>query len=114
VLLHGEAVGWGLIASLYLGWKRQTITEPQFDRLMRLIYLYGPLPALKLNAQKLVQASAKDKKHLGNRRRFVLPVGIGDACVVEDVSGEELLEAAKYMLELAKEVPEPAAAGAEA
>jgi 3-dehydroquinate synthase len=104
-LLHGEAVGWGLIAALYLGKRRGTITAAQFDRLMRLVYLYGPLPALKLNAQKLVDATAKDKKHLGNVRRFVLPVGIGDACVVEDVSGDELLEAAKYMLALAKELP---------
>jgi 3-dehydroquinate synthase len=105
-LLHGEAVGWGLIASLYLGHKRGAIHEAQFNRLMQLIYLYGPLPALRLNAQKLVDASAKDKKHLGNVRRFVLPVGIGDACVVEDVTGEELLEAARYMLALAKELPE--------
>ena len=104
-LLHGEAVGWGLIAALYLGSRRGTITEPQFDRLMRLVYLYGPLPALKLNAQKLVDATAKDKKHLGNVRRFVLPAGIGDAIVVEDVTGEELLEAAKYMLALAKPLP---------
>ncbi len=58
-LLHGEAVGWGLIASLYLGLKRGTITEAQFDRLMRLVYLYGPLPALKINAQKLVDATAR-------------------------------------------------------
>jgi len=111
-LLHGEAVGWGLIAALYLGFKRGTISEPQYDRLMRLIYLYGPLPALKINAQKLVNATAKDKKHLGNVRRFVLPVGIGDACVVEDVSAEELLEAAKYMLALAKELPSNPGIGA--
>lgn len=113
-LLHGEAVGWGLIAALYLGLRRRTIDEAQFDRLMRLIYLYGPLPALKINAQKLVDATAKDKKHLGNVRRFVLPVGIGDACVVEDVTGDELLEAAKYMLALAKELPstEPVENGA--
>jgi 3-dehydroquinate synthase len=104
-LLHGEAVGWGLIAALYLGKRRGTLSTSQFDRLMRLVYLYGPLPALKLNAQKLVDATAKDKKHLGNVRRFVLPVGVGDACVVEDVSGGELLEAAKYMLALAKELP---------
>ena len=104
-LLHGEAVGWGLIAALYLGFKRGTITEPQFDRLMRLVYLYGPLPALKINVQKLVDATAKDKKHLGNVRRFVLPLGVGDACVVEDVSREELLEAARYMLALAKPLP---------
>jgi len=107
-LLHGEAVGWGLIASLYLGKLRGTITEPQFQRLMRVVYLYGPLPALRLNAQKLVDATAKDKKHLGNVRRFVLPVGIGDACVVEDVSRDELLVAAEYMLALAKPLPDPA------
>jgi 3-dehydroquinate synthase len=105
-LLHGEAVGWGLISSLYLGKLRGTISEAQFQRLMRLVYLYGPLPALKLNAQKLVDATAKDKKHLGNVRRFVLPVGIGDACVVEDVTGDELLHAAQYMLALAKALPE--------
>jgi 3-dehydroquinate synthase len=112
-LLHGEAVGWGLIAALYLGKQRSTISEAQFNRLMRLVYLYGPLPALKLNAQKLVDATARDKKHLGNVRRFVLPVGLGDACVVEDVTGDELLEAARYMLSLARELPERNSADAE-
>jgi 3-dehydroquinate synthase len=109
-LLHGEAVGWGLISALYLGKERGTITAQEFDRLMRLVYLYGPLPALKLNAQKLVTASAKDKKHLGSVRRFVLPVGVGDACVVEDVTGDELLAAAQYMLAMAKELPAKAQA----
>jgi len=61
-----------------------------------------------LNGQKLVDATEKDKKHLGNVRRFVLPAGVGDACVVEDVSGEELLEAARYMLAMAKPLPAPA------
>jgi 3-dehydroquinate synthase len=105
LLLHGEAVGWGLIASFYLGRKRGSINDQEFNRLMRLVYLYGPLPALKLNAQKLVDASAKDKKHRGKVRRFVLPAGIGDAGVVEDLSESELLEAAKYMLEMARELP---------
>ena len=107
-LLHGEAVGWGLIAALWLGKERGTISAKEFDRLMGLIYLYGPLPALKLNAQKLVDATAKDKKHLGSVRRFVLPVGVGDACVVEDVSSEELMAAAKYMLAMAKALPDAA------
>jgi 3-dehydroquinate synthase len=111
-LLHGEAVGWGLIASLYLGRQRGTISEQQFNRLMGLIYLYGPLPALQLNPQKLVDATAKDKKHLGNVRRFVLPVGISDACVVEDVTSAELLEAAKYMLSMAKALPKALPEGA--
>ncbi len=104
-LLHGEAIGWGLIAALHLGQRRGTITAKEFDRLMRLIYLYGPLPALKLNPKKLVDATATDKKHRGKVRRFVLPVGIGDACVVEDVTPDELLDAAEYMLSMAKELP---------
>jgi 3-dehydroquinate synthase len=111
-LLHGEAVGWGLIAALHLGRLRGTITEPQFDRHMGLIHLYGPLPSLRIHPQKLVDASAKDKKHLGSVRRFVLPVGIGDACIVEDVTPDELLDAAKYMLALAKPLPEKAPAHA--
>jgi 3-dehydroquinate synthase len=98
ILLHGEAVGWGMIATLYLGRKRGTITSGQFERLERLIHLYGPLPALKLKAKKVVAATGGDKKNVGGVRRFVLPVGIGDAGVVEDVTGVELEAAVTYML----------------
>ncbi len=98
VLLHGEAVGWGMVAALHIAHLRGTITASQADRLENLIHLYGPLPALKLNAAKLVAATGADKKNIGGVRRFVLPVGIGDAGVVEDVSANELLDAAKYML----------------
>ena len=31
-------------------------------------------------------ATGRDKKNVGGVRRFVLPVGIGDAGVVEDVT----------------------------
>jgi 3-dehydroquinate synthase len=98
VLLHGEAVGWGMIASLYVGGKRGTINRTQFDRLERLIHLYGPLPPLKLKAKKVVTATGGDKKNVGGVRRFVLPVGIGDAGVVEDVTAAELEAAIAYML----------------
>jgi 3-dehydroquinate synthase len=63
-----------------------------------LIYLYGPLPPLKLRAAKVVAATGGDKKNLGGVRRFVLPIGIGDAGVVEDVTAAELEGAVKYML----------------
>ena len=102
-LLHGEAVGWGMIAALYLGGKRGSITRIQFDRLIRLIHLYGPLPALKLRAKRVVAATGGDKKNVGGVRRFVLPLGIGDAGVVEDVTPEELQAAVGYMLAQASE-----------
>jgi 3-dehydroquinate synthase len=97
-LLHGEAVGWGMIAALYLARKRGTIGSQQFDRLEHLIHLYGPLPPLKLKVNRVVAATGGDKKNVGGVRRFVLPVGIGDAGVVEDVTVAELESAVGYML----------------
>jgi 3-dehydroquinate synthase len=98
LLLHGEAIGWGMIAALHLARQRGTISSGQFDRLEKLIHLYGPLPPLKLRAAKVTAATGGDKKNIGGVRRFVLPVGIGDAGVVEDVTPAELEAAVSYML----------------
>jgi len=98
VLLHGEAVGWGMVAALHVARERGTISSRQAERLESLVYQYGPLPALKLRASKVVAATLGDKKNVGGVRRFVLPVGIGDAGVVEDVTAAELEAAAGYML----------------
>ena len=97
-MLHGEAVGWGMVAALYLARRRGTITGAQMERLEKLIYRYGPLPKLKVRAANVIAATGSDKKNVGGVRRFVLPVGIGDAGVVEDVTEAELDSAVKYML----------------
>ena len=68
-----------------------------------MIHLYGPLPALKLRVGEVVAATGGDKKNVGGVRRFVLPVGIGDAGVVEDVTAAELEAAVGYMLARAGE-----------
>ena len=103
VLLHGEAVGWGMIATLFVAHRRRTITGAQAARLEKLIHAYGPLPALKLRAPKVIAATGGDKKNIGGVRRFVLPIGIGNAGVVEDVTHAELLAAVTYMLSEARE-----------
>ena len=102
-LLHGEAVGWGMIAALRLARKRGAVTRGQAERLERLIGLYGPLPPLNLRAAKLVAAAGGDKKNIGGVRRFVVPLGIGNAGVMEDATEAELLDAASYMLAQARE-----------
>jgi 3-dehydroquinate synthase len=103
VLLHGEAVGWGMVAALFIAHRRGIIAGRQAERMENLIYLYGPLPPLKLRAAKLVAASGADKKNIGGVRRFVLPLGIGEAGVVEDVTPAELEAAARFMLARAAE-----------
>ncbi|MDE3199454.1 MAG: 3-dehydroquinate synthase [Acidobacteriota bacterium] len=102
VLLHGEAVGWGMIAALYLGVKRRALTRDQAMRLERLVHRYADLPPLKLSVKRLAAATGADKKNVGGVRRFVLPMGIGNAGVVEDVTQAELEAAISYMLSHAK------------
>jgi 3-dehydroquinate synthase len=101
-MLHGEAIAWGMVAALSVGRRRGTISAAQMDRLESLIYRYGPLPALKLRAKKIVAATSSDKKNVGGVRRFVLPLGLGSAGVVEDVTPAELESAVDYMLAKAK------------
>ncbi len=101
-MLHGEAVGWGMVAALSLARRRGAITAGQMERLERLIHAYGPLPPLEVRAAQVVRATGKDKKNVGGVRRFVLPIGIGDAGVVEDVTPAELAAAVHYMLAQAK------------
>lgn len=102
-LLHGEAVAWGMIAALHLARTRGTISANQFERLERVIYLYGPFPPLNIGLRRVVAATGSDKKNVGGVRRFVLPIGIGDAGIVEDVTPAELEAAVGYMLARAKQ-----------
>jgi len=104
-MLHGEAIGWGIIAALELARRRGTVSKAQTARLENLIYVYGDLPPLKLRPAPIVAATAGDKKNIGGVRRFVLPIGVGDAAVVEDVTAAELDAAVRYMLARAAEEP---------
>ncbi len=106
-LLHGEAVAWGMIAATRLGLARETITAPQAARIEELIHRYGPLPALRLPVDRLLDAATRDKKNRAGVRRFVLPSGIGNAVVVENVTDTELYAVAESMLATARQLVGP-------
>jgi 3-dehydroquinate synthase len=99
-LLHGEAVGWGLIAATHLSLARGTLTRKQADRIVALILRYGPLPAFTAKPEKLVALTGSDKKNRSGRRAFILAKGIGATEIVYDVTDAELLAAANSMLAL--------------
>lgn len=98
-LLHGEAVGWGSIAATRLGLMRGLIGEAEADRIIRLILLYGPLTPIEVKASKLVDLTSNDKKNRSGTLSFILPAKVGQAVIVRDITREELLEAAQWMLE---------------
>jgi 3-dehydroquinate synthase len=97
-LLHGEAVGWGMLAAVRIGVGRGTLTASEAARVERVIQAYGPLPHFEATADALVKATAGDKKNRAGTRRFILPEGIGSAIVVEDVTDVELTSAVEWML----------------
>ncbi len=100
VLLHGEAVAWGMLAAIGIAERRAFVTTDEAVRMGRVIRAYGPLRNFTANVGDLVALTAKDKKNRSGSRSFVLPIGIGDATVVRDVSPAELTDAAEAMMEL--------------
>jgi 3-dehydroquinate synthase len=102
-LLHGEAVGWGSIAATRLGLMRGMIGEAEADRMIRLILRYGPLSAFKASATKLVDLTSNDKKNRSGTLSFVLPQKIGEVAIVRDVTRDEMLAAAEWMLKEMRE-----------
>jgi 3-dehydroquinate synthase len=97
-LLHGQAVAWGMIAAIGIAQRRGMVSSSEAERMNRVIRAYGPLRSFSADAEELVALTAKDKKNRSGARSFVLPIGIGDATVVRDVSEAELLAAAEEMM----------------
>lgn len=105
-LLHGEAVGWGMLAALHLAVGRGLVFEADALRMGDVIRAYGPLRGFMVAPETLVALTARDKKNRGGTRSFVLPRGIGDAIVVRDVSEAELLDAAAVICSMAGRISE--------
>jgi len=97
-LLHGEAVAWGMLAAAAIAKRRGLMTVAEHDRVERVIITYGPLKRFEADAAQLVALTAKDKKNRSGTRSFILPRGIGDAVVVNDVTIEELTFTAERMM----------------
>jgi len=101
-LLHGEAVGWGMIAALRIAVNRGLVKEKEAARITALVLTYGPLPPFRAPAQKLASLTKGDKKARGGVARFVLPVKIGATVTVTDVTEAELLRGIEEMFSVMK------------
>jgi 3-dehydroquinate synthetase len=78
--LHGEAVGWGMLAATLLAVARGRLGEREALRIIRLIASIGPLPPLgTIRAKQLRPILAGDKKARGGRLLWVLLDRIGRA-----------------------------------
>jgi len=76
--LHGEAIGWGMIAATLLAVAMGRLDDPSARRVVRVIASVGPLPPIgKIPAERLRPILASDKKARGGKVLWVLPRRIG-------------------------------------
>ena len=107
-LLHGEAVGWGMIAAGRLAESLGMFSSANRARAERLILAYGPLPELAGVDPAAVAARIHgDKKTIGGKVHFVLPTAIGEVQVIVNPPAEKVLAATRAAFDA---VASPAAA----
>jgi 3-dehydroquinate synthase len=76
--LHGEAIGWGMLAVTSMALQLKELPQADAVRILELIVSVGPLPRLgNLRPSRLRRIMAGDKKARAGRVLWVLPRRIG-------------------------------------
>ncbi len=97
-LLHGEAIGWGMVAATRLAQARAMLTDDEAERITALVHRCADLPSFQADAEGLMALTGGDKKKRGGTLNFVLPTAIGSVDIVRDVTEPELTAAVNAML----------------
>lgn len=84
--LHGEAVGWGLLAAIRLGEGLGLTGAREARRMSEMVKRVGRLPPIKdLKSKKVMNFLSRDKKAVGGHLHWVIPERIGKVRIVTDV-----------------------------
>lgn len=96
-LLHGEAVGWGMIAASRIGQDTGVSDKQTAARIRALVKAYGPLPKLRVKPKRILKRLMSDKKTVGGIPHFVLAQTMGMVDIVSDVPERVILRAVEEM-----------------
>ncbi len=97
-MLHGQCVGVGMAAAVWLSAKKGLLKESEAAFILELNRYYGlPESVSGLTAEAVLGAMASDKKAADGNTKFILLDGIGHA-VVETMAIADLKEAVESIL----------------
>src|SRR5487761_364295 len=84
--LHGEAVGWGLLAASRLSQHLGLLKASEGDRIESLVLRLGPLPPVRdISFERILRLLPQDKKAVGGKVRWIAPERIGKVRILENV-----------------------------
>ncbi|HEV2425968.1 MAG TPA: 3-dehydroquinate synthase [Terriglobia bacterium] len=84
--LHGESVGWGLLAITVLAERLGHLQPEDAERMRDLVWRIGALPSIRhLPARTIVSLLPHDKKAIGGEIHWVIPERIGKVRIVTGV-----------------------------
>lgn len=92
-LTHGEAVAIGMVAACRMARRLGMFGDMEIGRLVSLLQKLGlPVGIPEVAGPEVMAALRHDKKNSFGRIRFVLPVRIGEAVIVDDVPPALVME----------------------
>jgi 3-dehydroquinate synthase len=88
--LHGEAVGWGLLAATRLAERIGVLASARATRIAQLVRRVGPRPPIHdLPPERVLALLPRDKKAVGGKIHWVLPERLGKIRIVADIPSAE-------------------------
>jgi len=97
--LHGEAVGWGMKASVELSRLEGVLSSADAQAILACIDSYQSIPPLDgIDPSRIAARLRSDKKTVGGRTHFVLAERIGATRITADVSEANVLAAIQAAL----------------
>jgi 3-dehydroquinate synthase len=102
LLLHGEAVGWGLVAATYIALSTGRLDSVTAGRIMNAVLGLGELPRMKVKTANILKRLKFDKKTRQGVVHFILPREIGKVEITSDVPETAVRAAVEEMRKLAR------------
>jgi 3-dehydroquinate synthase len=95
--LHGEAVGWGMIAAAGIAYASGVCSAETARQIKSAVMAYGPLPRVSTQTDSILGRLSADKKTIAGTVHFVLPQKIGKVKILSDVPSAIVREAVEQI-----------------
>lgn len=101
--LHGEAVGWGMVAAAMIAAAMQKTSPATAQRIIAAVLAYAPLPRVSVRAKNVARRVLNDKKTVDGIAHFVLPREIGRVEISSGVPERAVVQAIEELRYLSRE-----------